>query len=614
MVGDHQAQQVGQGPEQVVEQGVGNNPRENRPPGEVAVGQPATGEGQQNVAGAIPRTGQGIHEDKVDIVQGRPQKRGRSMAQGDSTVTFEVPEGMTTNEFTRAVEQFLAISAQQQSFKDIPGPVNPQPARLIARPGRRVAERVATPANPTRGGFDGWEDDEVFESNSVMEVDKDGGAIKRLYGPSEFPQARPLVPGLEYSMLYDSSRVDVGKIMRVNQRREGALGTQVEPVQRSDEVFLKFTSGLKYDSSKENFNDFVRKVIEYAVGVGATEKMTKMGLYTTLYGPSHALVADMGPMQAEYIDLSLQEYVDRLQFRLGSITEGRIAKKTYKSRKQEPGEGPRTFFYQKFHWYKKAYPSELFDFNEFLEEFIKRLTNSHLQDYLTLHASTITNDRALMESLNQGVLYVLRQVDNRRIPKSEANGLVDTSDSPKKIETAKVSTLVPERSSSDEQGSTEAKVSVVSAESKNVKPLEPSLAKCYYCEQPGHFAKECFKKKNDLRAGKYKFKPAKVNEIYTSSSESSDSDTREICHLMKRGHINKKTGRRAVRALRTRRGKKVEQVDTNSSLTKEEDKTPDNTGEVTEQLRMLQVQMTDLQESVQNAFLGRGKKSPATKK
>ena len=127
--------------------------------------------------------------------------------------------------------------------------------------------------------------------------------------------------------------------------------------------------------------------------------MTKMGLYTTLYGPSHALVADMGPMQAEYIDLSLQEYVDRLQFRLGSITEGRIAKKTYKSRKQEPGEGPRTFFYQKFHWYKKAYPSELFDFNEFLEEFIKRLTNSHLQDYLTLHASTITNDRALMESL-----------------------------------------------------------------------------------------------------------------------------------------------------------------------------------------------------------------------
>ena len=83
---------------------------------------------------------------------------------------------------------------------------------------------------------------------------------------------------------------------------------------------------------------------------------------------------------------------------------------------------------------------------------------------------------------------------------------------------------------------------------------------------------------------------------------------------MKRGHINKKTGRRAVRALRTRRGKKVEQVDTNSSLTKEEDKTPDNTGEVTEQLRMLQVQMTDLQESVQNAFLGRGKKSPTTKK
>ena len=97
MVGDHQAQQVGQGPEQVVEQGVGNNPRENRPPGEVAVGQPATGEGQQNVAGAIPRTGQGIHEDKVDIVQGRPQKRGRAMTGGAQTVAFEVPEGMSMN-------------------------------------------------------------------------------------------------------------------------------------------------------------------------------------------------------------------------------------------------------------------------------------------------------------------------------------------------------------------------------------------------------------------------------------------------------------------------------------------------------------------------------------
>ena len=73
MVGD-QVQGLGQGPDQVVEQGVGNNPLEYRPPGEVAVGQPSTGEGQQNVAGAIPRTGQGVQEDKMDIVQGRPQK------------------------------------------------------------------------------------------------------------------------------------------------------------------------------------------------------------------------------------------------------------------------------------------------------------------------------------------------------------------------------------------------------------------------------------------------------------------------------------------------------------------------------------------------------------
>ena len=61
-------------------------------------------------------------------------------------------------------------------------------------------------------------------------------------------------------------------------------------------MFLKFTAGTKYDSKKENFNDFVKKVVKYAVAVGATEKMTKVGLYTTLYGPSHTLVADMGPM------------------------------------------------------------------------------------------------------------------------------------------------------------------------------------------------------------------------------------------------------------------------------------------------------------------------------
>ena len=409
VVGD-QAQGVGQGLDQVVDQGAGNNPLEYRPPGGVAVGQPPAGEGYQDVAGAIPRTGQGRQEDKVDIVQGRPQKRGRSMAEGAQTVAFEVPEGMSTNEFTRAVEQYLEMSAQQQHVRNNPtDPVGPPPVRLIAQPGRRVADRVATPVDPARGGVDGWEDEEEERSeHSVMEVDKDGETINRLYGPSEFPEPRKLAPGLEYSMLYDSSRVDVGKIARVNQRREGALGTPVESVQRSDEVFLKFTSGVKFDSHKENFNDFCKKVIEYAVAVGATEKMAKVGLFTTLYGPSHALVADMGPMQAEYIDLSLQDYVDRLQFRLGSITEGRIAKKTYKSRKQEPGEGPRTFFYQKFHWYKKAYPSSLFDFNEFLEEFIKKLTCSHLKDYLTFHASTIKNDRDLMEAIQQGVLYVLR--------------------------------------------------------------------------------------------------------------------------------------------------------------------------------------------------------------
>ena len=56
--------------------------------------------------------------------------------------------------------------------------------------------------------------------------------------------------------------------------------------------------------------------------------------------------------------------------------------------------------------------------------------------------------------------------------------MVDTSDLPG--EKAIVSTLVPELSSLDDQGSQEAKVSAVTAESKNVKSLEPSEAKCYY--------------------------------------------------------------------------------------------------------------------------------------
>ena len=73
MVGD-QVQGLGQGLDQVVDQGAGNNPLEYRPPGGVAVGQPPAGEGYQDVAGAIPRTGQGRQEDKMDIVQGRPQK------------------------------------------------------------------------------------------------------------------------------------------------------------------------------------------------------------------------------------------------------------------------------------------------------------------------------------------------------------------------------------------------------------------------------------------------------------------------------------------------------------------------------------------------------------
>ena len=102
---------------------------------------------------------------------------------------------------------------------------------------------------------------------------------------------------------------------------------------------MKFASGATFDPKKENFNDLVKKMVEYAVSVGATEKMTKVGIYTALTGPSHTVVSDMGPMQAEYINLSLQEYIDRLQFRLGSITEGRIAINTYKSRKQESGEG-----------------------------------------------------------------------------------------------------------------------------------------------------------------------------------------------------------------------------------------------------------------------------------
>ena len=138
------------------------------------------------------------------------------MALGDQTVTFEVPEGMLPAEFTQAVEQYLAISAQQERFKDnLTDPADPPPARLIARPGWGVADRIATPANPAMGGFEGWEEEEEAGSdNSVMEVDKDGETLKKLYGPSEFPPPRAQVPGLEYSQLYDSSRVDIGKIAR----------------------------------------------------------------------------------------------------------------------------------------------------------------------------------------------------------------------------------------------------------------------------------------------------------------------------------------------------------------------------------------------------------------
>ena len=106
-----------------------------------------------------------------------------------------------------------------------------------------------------------------------------------------------------------------------------------------------------------------------------------------------------------------------------------------------------------------------------------------------------------------------------------------------------------------------------------------------------------------------------MQESSGSESSSTDSDTAEVCNLMKEGHLSTKKGRQIVRSLARNKNKLTGRRGVrNHNVLPRQTATIDNTEEITEDIWLLQVQMADLQEQLNNnLFLGqppaRGKES-----
>ena len=557
--------------------------------------------GEYRDTGAIPRE-PGPAPGTVPGQGGRPGKRSRRTSEGEpKKITMEIPNELAAEDVLSAVERVLAIKIRE---------------------GKGLTPQLRGGSSPLEQGRsrsleEDRDDAADDEEESVVEVDSSGNRKNKLYGPSGFPKTRH-DPGYEFYASFDTENYDNSKISHANVSKEGTLGCPITSIHKSDEIFLKLIGGLRYHHQKDDFLEFVDQVVELALASGASQKMSKVGIFNGIVGPGRSIISDMGPMKTPYIELTLKEYVEALKLRLCNVTELKIARKTYQARRQEAGEGPKSYFYVKIKWYKRCHSLEQRDFNMFLEEFVKGLTNCHLQDYLTMRASVMNDEQDLLESINQGVLYIMRQVDNKRISRSEMIGLKDRAspEEAKAGEKAINEITVPEDQGEGKEDllanislRPKTKKTVNNKQGQGTSTSSSTGERCYYCDIPGHYAKECFRKRKDVRAGTYKFKPARINEVQESSgseSSSTDSDTAEVCHLMKEGHLSTKKGRRIVRSLARNKNKSAGRRGVrNHNVLPRPTATIDNTEELTEDIRLLQVQMADLQEQLNNnLFLG----------
>ena len=414
---------------------------------------------------------------------------------------------------------------------------------------------------------------------------------------------KPTGTGFEFFRPFDTTEL----VPASGEGGDGVMGGVVQPLPRSDETLVKMVASFKYQHGTDDFAVHCREIVGLATAVRATRHLTNMSIYMSIEQPARSIVADLMPSNKAIVDMSTEDYIDSLSLRLCDVTETKIAQKIYKVMTQKKGEGAATYFYRKVAAYKRAYPAEQRDFFDFSENFIKGLKNEHLCYYLTWQLSEMKGESDIHHCISKGILFVYRQIETGKLPKAEGYGLRDSKLPRDGKQEGAVNVL---KEDSDGEGGVVGTV---------IRTPAPKMAsgkasdKCFYCEAPGHYAKDCFKKKKDLKAGTYKFRPAKVEQIAGSTSESSeeaDSETEAVINLIENGQMDPKKGRKVVRKLaRAKKRKPKERVNEVEDLAQGGDQ---------EDLNELQVQVNELRLRMDDHFLGKisegGKRDPSALK
>ena len=313
-------------------------------------------------------------------------------------------------------------------------------------------------------------------------------------------------------------------------------------------------------------------------------------LYQCLSAEARALAGRrLYPMSEECRNMSIDEYSTKLQALFEPASESETAKHEFQARVQQKVENPLMYYSDKIALFERAYSVEKRDLQVLFDSTTNGLYNESLRQ--DMRRSCIRTEEEYEQKLSFFLNAIRKAVIAGDQNESDAVGTQTYS--------ATCSYLLQKR---DGQSTAIKSEPGLHAMQKKGKQPARYAVKCYYCQKPGHFARECSRKLAGLpKVGGNNARVVAVIED-SASEEEREYFEEEICNMRRK----KRSSPRRNRSQDDSLSKKA----INELITEDEENEPVETVDNTDQTppaaaaEVNTIDADDLEQLEESYFLG----------
>ena len=341
---------------------------------------------------------------------------------------------------------------------------------------------------------------------------------------------------------------DVYPLRYGRSKREDYENDRVKKVQYDRPDYL----GEDHDSFRRYLGRFRSWIRMYHLE-DVSENMLKYQVHVGISGlEERERVSHLGSESSEFQNSSLEEYYDVLLRVFEPTCDLYLRVDEYEERKQGRDEDPAVYFMDKMRLFEQAYPEEKGRprWIDALRKMVKGLYNPLLQDMMRFELLPGYNGTKteLLDRLSVLSSHLKESLANRSSKGASADGLSGISDkrrlramqTKEREEVAEMQVSEVSRQGPCPPSALEIEVRELRQQLASLSKVQESMAKtsskveagkgqltCFYCNLPGHFIRECMKKKRDRREGRPR------------SERVSEASSTECYYCHRRGHVIK---------------------------------------------------------------------------